>query len=127
MPEASIPRPTDGELAILQVLWQRGPSTVRRVHEALYPERKTAYTTTLKLMQIMAQKGLVRRDVSERRHVYEAACSEDQTQRQLIGDLLTQVFDGSARKLIMQALAAKKVSAGELAEIRKLLKESEEG
>ena len=127
MPKAAIPRPTDGELAILQVLWQRGPSTVREVYEALSPERKTGYTTTLKLMQIMAQKGLVRRDVSARQHVYEATCSEDQTQRQLIGDLLTQAFDGSARKLIMQALAAKKVSAGELAEIRKLLKESEEG
>ena len=127
MPKAAIPRPTDGELAILQVLWQHGPSTVRRVHEALSPERKTGYTTTLKLMQIMAQKGLVRRDVSARQHVYEAAVSEDHTQRQLIGDLLTQVFDGSARKLIMQALAARKVSPEELAEIRKLLKESEEG
>ena len=127
MRKAAIPRPTDGELAILQVLWQQGPSTVRRVHEALYPERKTGYTTTLKLMQIMAQKGLVRRDVSERRHVYDAAVSEDRTQQQLIGDLLAQAFDGSARKLIMQALAAKKVSPEELAEIRKLLKETKEG
>jgi len=127
MPKASIPRPTDGELAILQVLWQQGPCTVRQVYEALLPERKTGYTTALKLMQIMAQKGLVRRDVSERQHVYEAVVSEDQTQRQLIGDLLTQAFDGSARKLIMQALAAKKVTPEELAESRKLLKESEEG
>ncbi len=113
-------RPTDAELAILQVLWSRGPSTVREVHEAL-SHHKTGYTTTLKLLQIMAEKGLVTRDASRRTHVYQAKASQDCTQQQLVRNLLDRVFEGSAKKLIMQALSANKASAEELAEIRQLL------
>jgi predicted transcriptional regulator len=112
-------RPTDAELAILRVLWTRGPSTVRQVAEAM--GREAGYTTVLKLLQIMTEKKLVRRDESTRTHVYEAAYSEDQTQRHLVADLLNRVFDGSAAKLVVQALAASKASPEELAEIRKLL------
>ena len=114
-------RPTDAELAILRVLWRRGPSTVRQVHEELGEE--TGYTTVLKLMQIMAEKGLVTRDESERTHVYKARLPEEETQKQLVTDLLERAFSGSASKLVMQALSAKKASAKELAEIRKLLNE----
>jgi predicted transcriptional regulator len=115
------PRPTDGELAILRILWSRGPSTVRHVNEALNKDRTTGYTTTLKLMQIMTDKGLVVRDQSQRTHVYRANAAQEKTQRQLVGDLMDRAFGGSARKLVMQALAAKKVSPGELAKIKKLL------
>ncbi|HUT31336.1 MAG TPA: BlaI/MecI/CopY family transcriptional regulator [Sedimentisphaerales bacterium] len=115
------PGPTDRELAILRVLWERGPSTVRQVNEAISTDRSTGYTTTLKLMQIMTEKGLVVRDESDRTHVYKANAAEEQTQRQLVGDLMDRAFGGSARKLVMQALAAKKVSAEELAKIRQLL------
>ena len=114
-------KPTDAELAILRVLWSRGPSTVRQVAEAM--GRETGYTTVLKLMQIMTEKRLVRRDESARSHVYEAAYSEDQTQRQLVSDLLDRVFDGSAAKLVLQALASSKASREELEEIRKLIDE----
>ena len=99
-------KPTDGELAILRVLWARGPSTVRQVAEAL--ERDTGYTTALKLLQIMTEKGLVRRDETSRTHVYEAAATEDQTQRTLVSDLLDRAFGGSAAKLVLQALATSK-------------------
>jgi predicted transcriptional regulator len=112
-------KPTDGELAILRVLWARGPSTVRQVAEAL--GRDTGYTTALKLLQIMTEKRLVVRDETQRTHVYAAAYTEDQTQRQLVSDLLERAFGGSAAKLVLQALAAKKASPEELAEIRKLL------
>jgi predicted transcriptional regulator len=112
-------KPTDAELAILRVLWERGPSTVRQVAEVL--GRETGYTTVLKLLQIMTEKGLVARDESERTHVYEAASTEDQTQRQLVSDLLDRAFGGSAAKLVLQALAARKASPEELAAIRKLL------
>jgi predicted transcriptional regulator len=112
-------KPTNAEVAILRVLWSRGPSTVREVATTM--GRETAYTTILKLMQNMAGKRLVRRDMSSRTHVYEAACSEDQTQRQLVTDLLERVFDGSAAKLVMQALAATKTSPKELEEIRRLV------
>ena len=112
-------KPTDAELGILRVLWTRGPSTVRDVAEAM--GREGAYTTILKLMQIMTDKGLVKRDDSARSHVYKATSSEDQTQRQLVTDLLDKVFEGSAAKLVLRALADGKVSAEELAEIRKLL------
>ena len=112
-------KPTDAELSILRVLWARGPSTVRQVAEVL--GNATGYTTVLKLLQIMADKGLVVRDESSRTHVYEAAYSEDQTQRQLVTDLLDRAFGGSAAKLVLQALNAKKTSPEELAEIRKLL------
>lgn len=112
-------KPTDAELAILRVLWSHGPSTVRQVAEVM--GRDAAYTTVLKLLQIMAEKGLVVRDEAERTHVYAAAFSEDQMQRHIVGDLLTRVFDGSAAKLVLQALATGKASPGELDEIRKLL------
>ena len=101
-----LPRPTDSELAILRVLWDRGPSTVRTVHEALAGARETGYTTTLKLMQIMVAKGLVRRNESERTHVYTARLTQDQTQRQLVADLVQRAFGGSAAALMQQALSA---------------------
>lgn len=118
---AVLPRPTDAELAILRVLWERGPSTVRQVHDVLSRERPTAYTTALKLLQIMTDKGLVRRDESERTHVYHPRLSEEQTQRQLVRDLLDRAFGGSATKLVMQALAARRATPEELVEIRKLI------
>jgi predicted transcriptional regulator len=114
-------------LEILKVLWRRGPSTVREVFETFGETKQTGYTTVLKLMQIMAEKGLVRRDETERAHRYEAAVPEEETQRQLVGDLLQKAFDGSARKLVLQALSADPASAGELAEIRRMLDELEEG
>jgi BlaI family transcriptional regulator, penicillinase repressor len=121
-----LPRPTDAELAILRVLWSEGPRTVRQVHEVLSREKDTGYTTVLKLMQIMADKGLVTRDETARTHVYIAACSEDKTQRQLVGDLLERAFGGSARKLVMQALSARRASPDEIAEIRQLLDQMEQ-
>ena len=121
MSKPSTPRPTDAELAILRVLWERGASTVRQVHDSLIRERPTAYTTALKLLQIMTEKGLVRRDESDRTHIYHARLSEEQTQRQLVRDLVDRAFGGSASKLVMQALATKRASAEELTEIRKLI------
>jgi BlaI family transcriptional regulator, penicillinase repressor len=121
MSKTPVPRPTDGELSILRVLWERGPSTVRQVHEVLSRERPTAYTTALKLLQIMTDKGLVRRDETDRSHVYHARLTEDQTQRQLVRDLLDRAFGGSSSKLVMQALATRRASAEELSEIRRLL------
>jgi BlaI family transcriptional regulator, penicillinase repressor len=115
------PKPTDAELAILRILWERGPSTVRQVHELLARDRQAAYTTALKLLQIMTEKGLVERDERERTHVYRARLSEDQTQRQLVRDLLDRAFGGSASKLVMQALATKRASADELRDIRKAI------
>ncbi|HEX2455722.1 MAG TPA: BlaI/MecI/CopY family transcriptional regulator [Vicinamibacterales bacterium] len=121
MSKPSVPRPTDAELGILRVLWERGPSTVRQVHEVLSRDRPTAYTTALKMLQIMTEKGLVRRDETDRSHVYHARLTEDQTQRQLVRDLLDRAFGGSSSKLVMQALATKRASAEELGEIRRLL------
>jgi predicted transcriptional regulator len=112
-------KPTDAELAILRVLWARGPSTVRDVAETM--GREGAYTTVLKLMQIMLDKGLITRDAAARAHIYEAAYSQDHTQRQLVRDLLDRLFDGSAAQLVMQALAAKKTSPEELRAIRRVL------
>ena len=117
----ALPRPTDAELAILRVLWERGPSTVRQVHDVLTQERPTAYTTALKLLQIMTEKGLVRRDETDRTHIYHPRLSEEQTQRQLVRDLLDRAFGGSASKLVMQALAARRATPEELGEIRKLI------
>lgn len=122
-----LPKPTDAELAILRVLWARGPSTVRQVHDALTSARPTGYTTTLKLLQIMAEKGLVRRDESDRTHVYAARATEEQTQKQLTQDLLDRAFDGSAMKLVMQALSSRRASREELVEIRDLLDKAERG
>jgi len=125
MSKSSSSRPTDAELAILRVLWDVGPITVRQVHDAL--GRDTAYTTVLKLLQIMTEKGLVARDESQRSHVYRASRKQEQTQRQLVGDLLERAFGGAADKLVLQALSAKKVTAEELAEIRRMLDEFEGG
>jgi BlaI family transcriptional regulator, penicillinase repressor len=112
-------KPTDAELAILRVLWTRGASTVREVAEEM--GREGAYTTVLKLLQIMTDKALVHRDESTRTHVYKARASAAQTQRQLVTDLVDKVFEGSAAKLVMHALASGTASPEELAEIRKLL------
>ena len=121
------PKPTDAELAILRVLWSRGPSTVRQVHDALTRQRATGYTTALKLLQIMSEKGLVARDETDRSHVYSARLSEGETQRQLLDDLLGRAFGGSATKLVMQALAGGKATPAELAEIRRLIDEKQGG
>ncbi len=113
--------PTEGELAILQVLWERGPSTVRQVHDALRSKTRTGYTTTLKLLQIMAEKGLVVRDITQRTHIYRAKQSEGRTLRRLMRNMIDKVFQGSVQKIVMHALSAKKTSPKGLAEIRKLL------
>lgn len=125
MPEQSSPQPTPAELAILRTLWKLGPSTVRDVHSALADDRSTGYTTTLKLLQIMTEKGIVTRQEVGRAHVYEARQSEDQAQRRIVGDLLDRVFDGAAQKLVMHALTSRKASAEDLAEIRRLIDELE--
>jgi predicted transcriptional regulator len=127
MPPPNLPRPTDAELEILTVLWSRGPSTVRDVYENIAARKPTQYTTVLKLMQIMADKGLAIRDEQQRAHVYQAARPREWTQQQLAGDLLRRAFDGSARSLMMGALSARKTSKAELAELRKLLDEYERG
>src|SRR4051812_32780402 len=121
MSKPSTPRPTDAELAILRVLWGRGPSTVRQVHDVLALERPAAYTTALKLLQIMAEKGLVERDERDRTHIYHARLSEEQTQRQLVRDLVDRAFGGSATKLVLQALASKRASSDELTAIRQMI------
>ena len=121
MNRSAAPRPTDAELAILRILWDRGPSTVRQVHEILGQERTAAYTTALKLLQIMTEKGLVERDERDRTHIYRARLSEETTQRQLVRDLVDRAFGGSATKLVMQALATKRASADELRDIRKAI------
>lgn len=134
MARPASPRPTDAELAILRLLWRRGPSTVREVFEELNRDRPAdsprgpvGYTTVLKAMQIMTDKRLVVRDETRRTHVYRPAESGEQTQRKLVGDLLDRAFGGSARALIQQALSARKTSPAELAAIRKLIDEFKEG
>ena len=124
MGETRRPKPTEAELAILRVLWGLGSGTVRQVHDGL-PDRGTGYTTTLKLLQIMTTKGLVRRDESKRSHVYRPAASREQTQRRLLGELLETVFGGSRRTLVMQLLAGRRSSPQELAEIRAMIDAAE--
>ena len=121
----SPPRPTPAELEILSVLWTHGPSTVRDVLERLEEHRPTGYTTALKLLQIMTDKGLVRRDDAARSHVYAASVPAETTQRQLVDDLLDKAFGGSAHQLVLQALVAKRASVEELAEIRRMLDQLE--
>jgi predicted transcriptional regulator len=123
----SLPRPTPGELEILRVLWDRGPSTVREVQDALGTEKAAGYTTVLKLLQIMAEKDLVRRDESARAHVYAARVPETQTQRQLVRDLVDRAFGGSAAQLVVQALSGRRASAEEIERIRRLLDDIEGG
>jgi BlaI family penicillinase repressor len=115
------PRPTDGELNILRVLWERGSASVRDVQQALDSIKPTGYTTALKLMQIMTEKGLVTRDESVRPQIYKARQSQEQTQQRLVSDLLQRAFGGSVRSMVLQALATKKSSPAELEEIEKLL------
>lgn len=116
-----LPKPTAAELEILQVLWNRGSSTVREVHEALSESKDAAYTTTLKLMQIMAEKGLLLRDGSQRAHLYRPAVVREETQGRLLDDLLRKAFGGSASALVLRALSERKASKEELAEIRRMI------
>ena len=118
--------PTEKELEILKVLWSKGPSTVRQVNEEINLEHKTGYTTTLKLMQIMLEKGLLVRDDSQFKHVYKPAVSAENTEKQIVGDMLEKVFSGSAERLVMRALSAKQISPKELKKIRQLLDKMEE-
>jgi predicted transcriptional regulator len=118
---ARLPRPTESELAILGVLWANGPSTVRQVNDIHSASRDTGYTTTLKLMQIMAEKGLVLRDESARSHIYAARHERDQTQQLLVSDLVDRAFGGSAAALVLQALNAKTTTSDELAEIQRMI------
>jgi len=123
MAQKQHPRPTDAELAILRVLWDRGPSTVRQVHDVASESRSIGYTTTLKLMQIMTEKGLTRRDAEGRSHVYSARFGQEETQRRLLDDLMDRTFSGSAAKLVMQALETRPASDAERDEIRQLIDE----
>ena len=123
MANESRPQPTDSELAVLGVLWESGPSTVRHVHEALGSDRGVRYTTTLKTMQVMVERGLLRRDESRRSHVYSSAIDEKSVRRRLVRELAGQVFGGSTRKLILHALSAGGVSGEEVRQIKKVLRE----
>lgn len=118
---AHLPRPTEGELEILQILWEHDACTVRDVHEALQSRGGTGYTTALKQLQIMHDKGLVTRDEAQRAHVYRAAVSKERTQKRFLSDMLKRVFDGSPSRLVLQALGNHKASREELREIRALL------
>ncbi len=118
-------RPTSSELEILRVLWARGPSTVREVHEALSEKKDLGYTTVLKLLQIMTAKGTVRRDEGQRAHVYDACQPATETKRQLVGDVLQRVFEGSASELMIHALEGRRTSRKELEELRRMLDEYE--
>jgi predicted transcriptional regulator len=120
------PRPTDAELDILRVLWSRGPSTVREVHGELKRYKPVGYTTTLKFMQIMIEKGLVRRNEEQRAHLYESMMPQESTQRQLVRELLDRAFSGSATQMVMQALSAKRATPAEISEIRRMLDQYEE-
>lgn len=119
-------KPTESELEILAIVWEKGPSTVREVHEILEVTKEAGYTTTLKLMQIMHEKGLLTRDTSSKTHVYAAAISQEHTQRQLLDKMIDTVFNGSASQLVMQALGHHQSSSEELDKIRQYLKEMEE-
>ncbi len=120
-------KPTDAELEILRVIWLHGPSTVRQINEVLNEKKEVGYTTTLKLLQIMAQKGIVRADKSDRSHVYTALLKEEETQIHLVDQLMNAAFGGSAKKLVMQALGNGKASKAELEEIKKLILQLERG
>ena len=117
----NLPKPTNAELAVLGVLWERGPSSVRDVHDALSSARSVGYTTVLKTMQIMAEKGLLAREEARRAHVYRPVTAESAAKRDLVGDLMERAFGGSAQNLVMHALAAKPASAAEIAAIRRML------
>jgi len=123
--ESALPRPTDAELEILTVLWSLGPSTVRDVHAAICRRKPAQYTTVLKTLQIMAEKGLVERDEKQRAHIYSASRPREWTQQQLAGDLLQRAFGGSAKSLMLGALSAQQASKDELAELRRFLDQYE--
>lgn len=127
MPRKPLSRPTDVELAILRVLWNRGPSSVREVHNALSEDRDAGYSTTLKMMQVMFDKRLLKRDESRRPQLYVPASPEEQTQKLIVDDVVQKVFGGSARKLVLRAVQSENVTSEELAEISKLLKQLEGG
>jgi predicted transcriptional regulator len=120
-PRKTNPRPTDAEIEILNVLWKTGPATVRRVHEEISQTKPSQYTTTLKLMQIMTDKGLVKRNEASRTHVYSALAGREQTERQLVQDLIDRAFGGRAAQLVLRALSADGTTDAELKEIRKLI------
>jgi BlaI family penicillinase repressor len=127
MPRSPSSRLNDVELAILRVIWNKKACTVREVHEALRTERDTGYTSTLKMMQVMCEKGLLKRDDSQRPQIYRPAIPQEQTQKKIVREIVNTVFGGSARKLVMQAVLAHKISREELKEIRNLLDQLEEG
>ena len=127
MARMKTPHPTEMELAILRVLWERGPSTVRDIYEIVRKNRDSGYTSILKLLQIMTDKGLVTRDDTSRSHIYRPLVSEAQVQQQIVTRMLNDAFGGSAKKLVMQALSVKKSSQDEIAEIRRWLDEWEGG
>jgi BlaI family transcriptional regulator, penicillinase repressor len=123
----TFPKPTEAEYDILQILWNGGPATVRAVHDQLSQTKRSQYTTTLKLMQVLAEKGLVKRDETNRSHVYYPQITREQAQQRIAGHLLNRVFGGSAKSLLLGALGAKRTSKKELAELRQLLDEHERG
>ena len=123
MSSSKIPPPTEAELAILRVLWSRGPTTVRAVHEALGGDARTRYTTTLKQMQVMAEKGLVERDDSRRSHVYAAVSNEVETEESLVSGFIDRVFQGSVQKMVVHALNSKNVTHEEIDQIKRLLRQ----
>ena len=127
MSKTNLPKPTEGELELLRVLWAKGSATVRELHDAVSQERALGYTTVLKLLQIMTEKGLVERDETRRPQLYRARYSKEQTQRQLLRDLLQRAFGGSVKALVLQALATKKSSPEELDAMEKLLDRFEGG
>lgn len=120
-----IPKPTESELEVLQVLWENGPSSVRFVNDLLNEKREVGYTTTLKIMQIMAEKGLAHRDTQNRTHIYHAAISEGDTQKRLLKSFVDSTFRGSALNLVMQALGSQEPSKDELEEIKALIEQLE--
>jgi BlaI family penicillinase repressor len=126
MPRKPSSQPNDVELAILRVLWEHGPCSVREVHESLQSSRDAGYTSTSKMMQVMVDKGLLKRDESKRPQVYRTAVPEKQTQRQILSHLIQKVFGGSARKLVLQAVESSRIRGDELSEIRELLDKLEE-
>jgi BlaI family transcriptional regulator, penicillinase repressor len=119
----SLPKPTEGELELLRVLWEKGPATVRELHDAVNLQRAVGYTSVLKILQIMTEKRLVEREESAKAHIYRAAASQQDTQNQLLRDLSERLFSGSAAQLAMHALAMQPASAEELEEIRTLIEQ----
>lgn len=127
MPRPSSAQPTEVELQILRVLWERGPSTVRQIHAALASTRGTNYSTTVKMLSVMLEKDLLKRDETARPHVYRPTKTQQATQRHMLRDLIQKAYDGSAGSLVLQALSSRKATPEELAQIRTLLDELEGG